>query len=139
MNSTTPVVTITRTTSRSDGVFSTLAVNNFPIAVCLERPWLDNAKSVSCIPSGSYVAKRVISPKFGDVFQVMEVPNRDHILIHSGNIDDDSHGCILVGESFTVWKDGSCSVASSKAAMEEFMKLLAGVSSFQLVIKDCYL
>ena len=37
------IVTITRTTSRNDGMFSTLAVNNFPMAVCLERPWLDKA------------------------------------------------------------------------------------------------
>lgn len=131
-------VTITRTTSRKDGMFSTLAINNFPTTICLERPWLDNRKGESCIPAGRYIAKRVVSPKFGDVFEVTGVTGRDHILIHAGNIDDDTQGCILLGESFNVWKDGSCSVAGSKLALTKFMQKLSGVSSFELLIKDCY-
>lgn len=134
----TKTVTICRTTSRADGVFGTLAVDNFPIAVTLERPWLGNAPKISCIPAGSYRAKRINSPTHGDVFEVTVVPGRTHILIHAGNVDDDSEGCILLGESFSYWRDASCCVADSKEAMKEFMQSMKGCNEFQLTIVNCF-
>lgn len=133
-----PSVRICRTASRVDGVFGTLAVDNFPVAVTLERPWLDNKTSVSCIPAGLYIAKRVVSPSHGDVFEVTGVPGRSHILLHAGNIDDDSEGCILLGESFSYWRDGSCCILSSKDALKEFMQLMKGCNEFKLVIINCF-
>lgn len=132
------IVKMIRTASRKDGVFGTLAINNMPIAVTLERPWLDNRKGESCIPSGSYICRRVQSPKFGDTFEITNVAGRSYILFHTGNIDDDSHGCVILGESFNVWGDGSCSVASSRIAFTEFMQFLSEVDSFTLFIEDAY-
>ncbi len=68
-----------------------------PLALTLERPWRNNAPEVSCIPPGSYTARRVTSPKFGETFEVTGVPGRSHILMHKGNTPADTEGCILVG------------------------------------------
>ena len=63
-----------------------------PFATTLERPWKNNQRGISCIPAGFYECRRVKSPKFGDTFQVMHVPNRSEILFHKGNLEDDTHG-----------------------------------------------
>lgn len=59
-------------------------VEHLPIYT-LERPWKDNASNVSCIPSGIYTCRPYSSPKYPDVYEVTNVPKRDHILFHSGN------------------------------------------------------
>ena len=63
----------------------------------LERPWIFNERKVSCIPTGTYLVKRHISPKFGQCFKIQDVKGRSDILIHSGNIVNDTLGCVLVG------------------------------------------
>lgn len=104
-----------------------------PFALTLERQWLDNQKSISCIPTGEYICMRVNSPKFGDTFEICNVPNRDHILFHRGNIDDDSHGCVLVGEQFGTL-NGSPSIQASKEGYGEFMNKNTGLSVFGIKI-----
>ena len=56
------------------------------IALTLENPWRDNTPNISCIPIGTYLCKRVDSPKFGDTFEVSDVSGRTHILFHSGKV-----------------------------------------------------
>ena len=63
----------------------------------LENPWLDNAPNISCIPVGSYVCKRVISPKYGETFEITGVDGRTHILFHEGNYPSNTMGCVLLG------------------------------------------
>ena len=120
------------------GVFGVLIdEDNIPFVLTLERPWINNQKGVSCIPSGTYECQRVNTPKHGEVFQVINVPDRDSILIHKGNIDEDSQGCILVGENFAYnIKNGQPGVSSSGAAFDEFMGKLKGQSKFTLRIVE---
>ena len=63
-----------------------------------------------CIPEGEYEIRLTNSPHFGRVYEVMNVPDRTHILIHKGNFCcarghteyvTDSYGCILPGETFS--------------------------------------
>jgi len=73
----------------------------------LELPWRDNKKHVSCIPPGKYPLLRrmtggyyqTYAERWGHGFsiQVGSVPERDAILIHTGNTSDHTRGCILVG------------------------------------------
>ena len=65
----------------------------------MERPWLDNAPDVSCIPTGTYPVIRHNSPSHPQTWEITNVPNRAGILIHNGNVDFQSEGCILVGDS----------------------------------------
>lgn len=128
------LVRLTRTpTQPTYGVL--LRDDGTPFALTLERPWLDNQRSVSCIPTGSYTAKRHKSPRFGETFLVQEVPGRSEILFHKGNIDDDSHGCILVGEQFNKVRNED-GITASKEGFAEFMENQRGYEEFSFTIKD---
>lgn len=128
-------ITLKRVTpSGPDGVFGVLIADNIPFAVTVERPWVDNQKQVSCIPDGTYMCRRVSSPKFGDTFEITGVDNRSHVLFHKGNTIDDSHGCILVGEQFEKIS-GAPGIAMSGKGYGEFMGMLKGINEFQLVIQ----
>jgi len=107
-----------------------------PFALTGERAWLGNASGVSCIPAGNYTCSRIQSPHFGNVFEVSNVPNREHILFHKGNIPEhDSHGCILVGEQFG-YLSGKPAVLASGKGFSEFMHMLSSVDSFALSITE---
>lgn len=130
-----PFIILKRVASRGDGTFGVLLWDGtLPFAVTCELPWRNNEKMISCIPAGTYLCRRVNSPKFGPTFQVLEVPDRSEILFHKGNVDDDTRGCILTGESFSTWDDGSVSIAQSGAAFSEFMERLRGSDEFMLQV-----
>lgn len=99
----------------------------------VERQWDGNKTGVSCIPEGTYRCARVNSPKFGNVFEVTEVPGRTHILFHKANVARDVEGCIGVGEKLGVvgmeW-----AVTGSRIAFDRMMIALEFVSEFTLTI-----
>ena len=100
----------------------------------LELPWLDNTPGISCIPKGNYTCRRVKSSKFGETFQVCDVPNRQGILFHAGNsAPKDTRGCILLGVGAEV-SGGNAYLLSSRPAMKTFMQMLEGVESFDITI-----
>ena len=111
-------------------------------AVTLEREYdggsnrpSDGDKPGACIPAGVYSCLRTNSPKFGNTFEVMKVPNRSKILFHAGNLAADSRGCILVGHGFDLVNGGQ-GVVSSKKEFAEFLALQADVMGFTLTIVD---
>ena len=116
--------------------YGVLLNEGVPFALTLERPWLENVPNVSCIPAGHYRAIRHLSPKFGETFWVQDVPGRSEILFHKGNIAADSHGCILVGESFN-YVLGEQGITASKEGFKEFMTILEGRNEFTIDIEDC--
>lgn len=131
---------IRRITTGDQGTFGVLVFEDIPFALSLEREWLHNRPSVgdvpgSCIPAGEYICKRVNSPRFNNTFEVTDVPNRSHILFHKGNLDDDSRGCILVGEEFGQLGSSS-GIKSSKAGYNEFMAIMSNDDEFRLIIVD---
>lgn len=53
----------------------------------------------TCIPYGTYKVIINKSPKYGRLMpRLLDVPHFDGILIHSGNTEQDSAGCIIVGQ-----------------------------------------
>jgi len=65
------------------------------ICYTIELPWLDNAKRVSCIPEGKYLLRRRYSPKFQWHIEVVDVENRNSILLHpANNAQKELNGCI---------------------------------------------
>ena len=117
------------------GTFGVLIDNGIPFALTLERPWLDNAQNVSCIPAGAYACNRFHSESHPDTFQVMNVPDRTGILFHTGNLMQHSAGCILIGEVFDLYK-GQPAVLSSSKGFKEFMQKLMDKQDFQLLIQN---
>lgn len=63
------------------------------------------------------------------------VPGRSAILLHKGNISDDTHGCILVGEQFNTVTSRP-GITASKEGFEEFMKITQQCLEFQLEIVE---
>jgi len=106
--------------------------HNIQTFCTLELPWRDNKPSESCIPIGRYVCRRVCSPKFGDTFEICDVPNRSNILYHYGNFYKDTRGCILLGDSVNI---GTESICDSKKAFQRFMDALKGVEEFKLIVR----
>ena len=91
----------------------------------LERPWVFNERKISCIPTGQYLVKRHVSPKFGQCFKVQDVKGRSDILIHSGNVVKDTLGCILVGLTRgSVDDSGSAMICNSRKAMAVLLALI---------------
>lgn len=90
----------------------------------LELPWRNNERRVSRIPDGTYQAIKHQSPKFGNSIWIQNVPDRSEILIHLGNYNRDTLGCILVGKEFIdIDGDGQYDVTASKVTMDELYAL----------------
>lgn len=102
-------------------------------AVSLELPWNGNLRNVSCIPTGSYLVSKVVSPKFGPgTFSVNNVPGRGNILIHPGNYTRDIEGCILLGDKFAdIDNDKITDVTASRVIVSRLKKL---AENFELTI-----
>jgi hypothetical protein len=106
--------------------------------VTLERPWLGNLHDVSCIPAGTYTAVRF--PKGSgkrdyDVFKLTDVPARDDVELHIGNLPKDTEGCILIGTRFgQVY--GEPGIQESEPAFDRFMASLNGVDTWTLFVTD---
>jgi hypothetical protein len=91
----------------------------------LELAWKKNAKQISCIPKGIYKVRKRTSAKYGEHFHILNVPNRDFILLHHGNYHTDILGCILPGKGLAdINKDGRLDVTGSRQAMKELLSTL---------------
>jgi Family of unknown function (DUF5675) len=128
------MTSLTRFKSDENGTFGILKDDNgSKIAYTCEEPWLDNSPDRSCIPTGAYQVEPYSSPKFSDVWQITGVPGRGAILIHNGNTINDTHGCVLVGDSLGVI-GGLPAVLNSVKTLAYLKGILPG--SFRLVISN---
>lgn len=131
------MLTLKRIAMNDHGTFGVLTDNHTPLALTLERPWLQNRADVSCIPEGNYICKRVRSPKFGDTFEVADVPGRTHILFHSGNTMDHTKGCVLVGQRFGSLGEKDA-VLSSRDGFHALRERLKNTEEFLLRIINLF-
>lgn len=127
-------MTILRFPCTEFGTFGVFLDGDLPFCLTLERLWLGNQKNISCFPGGDYVCKRIDSPKFGNTFEVTNIPDRTACLFHKGNLDDDSHGCVILGEQYETVL-GSYGVVSSGKAFEEFLDRTKDVDEFLLHVR----
>ena len=89
----------------------------------IELPWKDNLAQVSCIPEGRYELVKRWSPKFNRHLQVVNVSQRENILIHPAN--DATHelkGCIAPVSLIT----GAGKGIRSRMALEILTSLVYG-------------
>jgi hypothetical protein len=118
-----------------------LDVENRIVCCTVERPWLNNANDISCVPAGSYLCHRYFSPKHQrDVFMLGDVPGRTNIEIHIANLPTELLGCIALGLHFgevtNKRGDHGHGVLESEPAFDAFMALLAGEQVCRLTITD---
>ena len=132
-----PTVNITRVEENSEGTFGTVCICTQAFCNCLELPDRLNNANISNIPPRQYPCKKIESSKFGETFQVMDVPGRSMILFHSGNLISDSRGCLILAESFGKL-NGNRAVLNSGNTFKRFMEIMDGVDKFMLTIRECY-
>jgi hypothetical protein len=97
-----PVLNTRRYGTGSSGTFSAATLSKPDgtepwKAYILEDDWRGNHRRVSCIPAGRYRALLVQRPRHGQVYELQDVPDRSAILIHAGNTEEDTEGCLIVG------------------------------------------
>ena len=108
------LITVERFTSNSDATLSKVSVDGKFVCFGLEDEYrADKLAKETRIPSGRYkIGVRAeggfhgrYSQKFPDMHRgmlhVLDVPDFEYILIHIGNSDEDTEGCLLVGRGAT--------------------------------------
>lgn len=138
-------INLDRFVETSHGVFGTMRVNGMSFYT-VEEQNLQNQRSISCIPAGTYVCKRSRYHKGDyDTFEITNVPNRSRILFHVANTEEDVEGCVGVGLSIAVLhvKDEDTqevvpklAIAQSRLAFGMWFRKLTGVDEFTLTITD---
>jgi hypothetical protein len=128
---------LVRVSEYNGATLGVLCVDDCPEFVTLEDAWRDNERRISCIPVGRYKVKQNNSPRFGRTWQVMDVPERDHILFHAGNTHKDTHGCILLGMQFGKL-GGETAILASRSAFSRFMDLMGNTPEGELIVIDAY-
>ena len=100
-------LTIQRMPSREHATLGNLYVDGNLECVTLEDEVRDlgpdgsgKVQDATAIPPGTYTIRIGPSPahQMRPFMRLQDVPHFDGILIHSGNDDLDTHGCILVGQ-----------------------------------------
>jgi hypothetical protein len=95
----------------------------------LERPWINNAIGVSCIPEGVYQVVRDHTGRF-KYYEVQDVEGRTNIEFHAGNFVEHSQGCILVGSEF----NNEFNLVNSNNAINELLSTI-GDNGFILHVR----
>lgn len=129
--------------------FGTYGKLKFPtgeVFYTVERPWLDNTPSLSCIPEDTYALGLRYSPvvnktsggEFKEGWEVLDVPDRTYIMLHPGNWPTDTQGCIAVGDKLVVMhrsqNDWLPAVSNSRSTFKKVMGLLDQSYSWDLKI-----
>ena len=100
----------------------------------LELAWKDTQKRASCIPKGVYEVKKRHTEKSKYKYEhlhILDVPDRELILMHIGNYPKNSKGCILVGNTRAL-----NFVGESRKAFYKLMYDLGSFEEIELIIKN---
>lgn len=122
-----------RTDAVTLGMLQIKGVKHDPIYT-LENPWKFNKVRVSCIPTGRYECEPYSGTKYKDVYIVKNVVNRSAILIHWGNYERNTAGCVLLGMASGPM-NGEAAIQNSKKAVNYFKELI-GKNKFILNIGE---
>ena len=119
------------------GTFGVLKINKEFFCCCLEPPDKLNKAFQSSIPAQQYTCLRYDSPKFGETFQIMNVPGRTNVLFHPGNSVKDTAGCPILGQ-YKAKLMGNRGIMNSGNTFHQFMAVLDGYDKAHLTIKECF-
>lgn len=136
-------LTLTRNISNENGIFGSLTDESGNIiAVTLEHAY-DSGNGDGTyspkLPPGTYGCQRgqhqlASMAKPFITFQIMNVPGHTNILLHQGNYNNDSEGCVLLGTSLYPDDQNPNMIKQSAQAFQKFMSLEDGLDSFTLVV-----
>lgn len=126
---------VARLYDNSDSTLGIFSINGKPEAFGLEDEKRDvKVKKETRIPEGVYEVKlrtegthhEKYKAKYGDkhhgMLHITNVPNFQYILIHVGNTDEDTEGCLLVGLTADL---AAGTIGSSTLAYEKIYNIIA--------------
>ena len=122
-----PSVLITRGADNGVEIIGTLVKSDKSFGCStLERSWKNNLPNISAIPTGIYQCQyNFLWRDLAYHYQVMNVPNRTGIFIHSGNYFFDSKGCIILGSlPSDINSDGQQDLINTKQLVSNFEKAM---------------
>jgi hypothetical protein len=129
-----PAYTLVREPSANNGTLGELLdPSDTHICYTCELPWLNNTPDQSCIPCGTYTCVPHNSQEHPNVWELANVPGRSGVLIHNGNTEKDSLGCIIVG-SVKGTLNGLPAVLNSDVTLNALRQKLP--QQFSLVIQN---
>lgn len=92
----------------------------------------DKVYAKTAIPKGIYKVVMTYSPKFKRILPLLlDVPYFTGIRIHNGTDENNSSGCIIVGENKVKGK-----VINSKKTLDKLINRLSGVEDIEIEIKE---
>jgi hypothetical protein len=105
----------------SEATHGLLTIDNVPICLTIELPWVGNQHTISCIPEGMYVLRNRYSSRFKEHIELLHVPNRSYILFHpANNAKRELRGCIAPVTELLAIGWGS----QSRLAMDKLLNAL---------------
>lgn len=130
-------LTLIRTDKKESGIYGKLLnPSSSIIAVTLEHAYPVDTGWEPKIPIGGYSCVRgqhqlhSMAAPF-ETFEITKVPGHTNCLIHMGNFDRQSEGCVLVGKAIL-----SDMITHSLDTFNAFMALQDGINEFNLTIQD---
>jgi len=139
------VILVDRFTSDEDTTISRVMVDGNFVCFGLEDEYREQKVSKETrIPAGTYnitlrkegTFNTKYSTRFADIHKGMlhirNVPNFEYILIHCGNTDEDTAGCLLVG-SQAITDPGDMKLINSTAAYRRFYSMVVDAAAKNLL------
>jgi len=134
---------IIRMETGDEGTFGILRLSSQIFCNTLEPEDRVNRANESCIPPRQYtirLAKSFLPSvlKYGGLtYEIVDVPDRCDIRFHPGNTEDDTLGCVILGQYIGKLRSGRA-VLNSGDTFIKFMEAMENVELAKLVIKDFY-
>lgn len=131
---------VTRTHTDTFSTLGNFSLNNVPFCFCIELPKVSYNGSNVCIPCGTYIVTKYLSPHWGFKVPLLQnVSNRTEIEIHPSNwaIDPATKkvyllGCIAVGDK----EDGTDAVDDSQVTFKKLMSTIDWTKPVQITITE---
>ena len=136
---------------RPDGIFGTLSDENGKlIALTLQHAYAEYDDTpvfwVPKLPPGEYICRRGLHRLAHmdhdfETFEITNVPPFQGkpvtgILFHALNFNDESEGCVGVGEYLQINPKGVQWIKNSREAFQSLLELQEGINIFTLTVTD---
>lgn len=109
-------------------------------AYSLELKWLNNAKNISCIPTGSYECRWEYSKKYNAsrggmwILRLYDISGRTNILVHPFNYYTETQGCIGFGEQlFDINNDKKLDITNTIKTIQKIYSFFEGKNCTMII------
>jgi len=109
------------------GIIGVLTIDSVIFCFTLER-------DDTFLKPGCYHCQRFHGTKWKNTFEI-EVPGHTAVLFHSGNVEADTEGCVLLGAT-TGKLQGERAVLSSGETFKRFLNIMEKLNFFTLFVTN---